>query len=188
MPTEKQRLARKSIKVKYKIPWTWCDSLVSMTDPNQPFIQIFKIPRNKQRLQNNMNMKCPNFLFSLSLKSKSRETNPVLNNVLGVRPPWFLCGATFRSKAESEPSTRTVLLKGASDLGEFTGRSISWWLLSPLLLMMFKLLVVLWVSLLLLRLNECARRVIGPENRGLLTRWETPSLPLWCRCWTMILA
>lgn len=171
---------------------TWLEAALSRVDPNHPYKQILKTPRNKQSPQKKKNIQWPSFF--LSLNPKSKITDPILPFLfvkILTTPPWTLwLRFCLLWLSLSNPST-------VSDLGEFKGRSISRWglrllllllplltLLLPLLLLLALPALLLLLELVLLRLKEWARRVIGPEKRGLLTLWETPSLAeLWLWWW-----
>lgn len=157
-----------------------------MADPNQPVAQILKTPINKHTPQKAKNIQCPSFFLSLKLNS---ETIGFLNKpltTLSLNWPYVWC---FLLIADSNPPLGSKPEPEAiSDLGELSGRSISWWTLKveeELLLLLSP--PPMWVLLLLLppeppRLNDWARRVMGPEKRGLLTCWGTPSPPSWWWC------
>lgn len=155
-----------------------------MADPNQPVAQILKTPINKQRPQKAKNIQCPSFFLSLKLNS---ETIGFLNNPLTTLSrnwPYVWC---FLLIADSNPPLGSIPDPEAiSDLGELSGRSISWWTLKVEEELLLLLSPPMWVLLLLPpeppRLNDWARRVMGPEKRGLLTCWGTPSPPSWWWC------
>lgn len=155
-----------------------------MADPNQPVAQILKTPINKHTPQKAKNIQCPSFFLSLKLNS---ETIGFLNKpltTLSLNWPYVWC---FLLIADSNPPLGSKPEPEAiSDLGELSGRSISWWTLKVEEELLLLLSPPMWVLLLLPpeppRLNDWARRVMGPEKRGLLTCWGTPSPPSWWWC------
>ena len=174
-----------------------------MADPNQPVAQILRRPRKTHIPQNKKNIQCPSFFFPLKPNSTTPDLfskNPLMR--LLVLLPWMFtlwltwwrwwCFLSKAEEVESNPSGETGLVP-ISDLGEPIWTSISWWVLKvvvlplpplvPLLLVLLLVLLLLLLFSLLLRLNEWARRVIGPEKRGLLTLCDMPSLELWWWWW-----
>lgn len=142
-----------------------------MADPNQPVAQILKTPRNKHSPQNIRNIHCPNFFLSFN-SSPNPPKSTLKDEIFLLRCTLWATLLTWAGLKDSGPSPET----GVSDLGELSWRSmISWlWLLLlllPLWVFCEELLLVL-LLLLLFRLKECALRVIGPENLGLLTRCD----------------
>lgn len=134
-----------------------------MADPSQPVAQILRTPINKQTPQNTKNIQWPSFFFSLNPKSTAMDSSGLFRKPF-TTPPWTLWETWWWwwwTCFETGSNT-------SSDLGELICSSTSLCVLSAPPLTAAE-------PLALLRLKDWARRVIGPEKRGLLTRCETPS-------------